>query len=47
MAAYLIADTHVMDQKTYDEYKLQVAPVIAEFEGRFIVRRPLSCSRSR
>lgn len=38
MTAYIIADTHVTDQKTYDEYKRQMAPVIAKFGGRFIVR---------
>jgi len=38
MAAYVIADTHITDQKTYDDYKRQVAPLIAKFGGRFIVR---------
>lgn len=38
MAAYLIADMQITDQKTYDEYKRQVAPIIAKFGGRFIVR---------
>lgn len=38
MPAYLIADTHITDQKTYDEYKRQVVPVIAKFGGRFLAR---------
>ena len=38
MAAYLIADTQITDNQTYDEYKRQVAPVIAKFGGRFLVR---------
>jgi uncharacterized protein (DUF1330 family) len=38
MPAYLIADTHVTDQDTYDEYKRQVPPLIAKFGGRFLVR---------
>lgn len=38
MAAYLIADTLITDHQTYDEYKRQVAPVIAKFGGRFLVR---------
>lgn len=38
MAAYLIADTEITDPQTYDEYKRQVAPVIAKFGGLFLVR---------
>jgi len=38
MAAYLIADTQITDHRTYDEYKRQVAPTIAKFGGRFLVR---------
>jgi uncharacterized protein (DUF1330 family) len=38
MAAYLVADTDIVDHQTYDEYKRQVAPVIAKFGGRFLVR---------
>ena len=38
MPAYLIADTHITDDATYDEYKRQVAPLIAKFGGRFLVR---------
>ena len=38
MPAYLIADTHITDHATYDEYKRQVAPLIAKFGGRFLVR---------
>ena len=38
MTAYLIADTDITDHQTYDEYKRRVAPVIAKFGGRFLVR---------
>ena len=38
MAAYLVADTEIVDHQIYDEYKRQVAPVIAKFGGRFLVR---------
>jgi len=38
MPAYLIADTHITDQQTYDEYKRQVPPLVARFGGRFLVR---------
>lgn len=38
MAAYLIADTDISDHSTYDEYKRQVAPIVAKFGGRFLVR---------
>ena len=38
MPAYLIADTQITDHRTYDEYKRQVAPTIAKFGGRFLVR---------
>lgn len=38
MAAYLIADMLITDSETYDEYRRQVAPTIAQFGGRFIVR---------
>ena len=38
MAAYVIVDTLITDPQTYDEYKRQVAPLIAKFGGRFIVR---------
>jgi uncharacterized protein (DUF1330 family) len=38
MPAYVIADTHITDHKTYDDYKRQVAPLIQKFGGRFLVR---------
>lgn len=38
MTAYVIADTEITDQQTYNEYKRQVAPMIAKFGGRFLVR---------
>lgn len=38
MPAYLIVDTRaITDQQTHDEYRRQVAPVIAKFGGRLIV----------
>lgn len=38
MSAYLIADTQITNPQVYDEYKRQVAPLIARFGGRFLVR---------
>ena len=38
MPTYFIADVHVTDEKTYDDYKRQVGPQIAKFGGRFLVR---------
>lgn len=38
MTAYVIADTDITDHRAYDEYKRQVAPMIAKFGGRFLVR---------
>jgi len=38
MATYVIADTYITDHETYDEYKREVAPLIARFGGRFLVR---------
>ena len=38
MPAYLIADTNITDQATYDKYKQQVGPLIAKFGGQFLVR---------
>jgi uncharacterized protein (DUF1330 family) len=38
MAAYLIADILITDSQMYDEYRRQVAPTVAQFGGRFIVR---------
>lgn len=38
MPAYVIADTQITDHATYDDYKRQVAPLIARFGGRFLVR---------
>lgn len=38
MPAYLIADTHITDAQAYDEYRRQVAPLIQQYGGRFIVR---------
>lgn len=38
MPAYVIADTQITDHETYDDYKRRVAPQIARFGGRFLVR---------
>jgi uncharacterized protein (DUF1330 family) len=38
MAAYLIADIEVKDAATYDQYRGQVAPTVAKYGGRFVVR---------
>ena len=38
MPAYVIADTDITDQTTYEEYRRQVAPLVAKFGGRFLVR---------
>ena len=38
MPAYLIADVEVLEENAYDEYKRRVAPLIAKFGGRFLVR---------
>ncbi len=34
MGAYLIADVHITDPATYEEYKRQVSPLIAWMELR-------------
>ncbi|MBV9589437.1 MAG: DUF1330 domain-containing protein [Hyphomicrobiales bacterium] len=45
MAGYLIANIRVRDHKGFEEYRNQVAPLIARFKGRYLVRggelRPL------
>jgi uncharacterized protein (DUF1330 family) len=38
MANYLIANIEVTDAKGFDEYRQKVAPLIAHFGGRYIVR---------
>jgi uncharacterized protein (DUF1330 family) len=38
MAGYLIANIEVTDAKGFDEYRQKVAPLIAQFGGRYIVR---------
>ena len=38
MAAYLIADIDITDPATYEDYKRQVAPLIARFGGRYVAR---------
>jgi uncharacterized protein (DUF1330 family) len=38
MAAYMIANLNIFDQKTFDLYRAQVKPSIEKFGGRFLVR---------
>ncbi len=38
MPAYLIVENQITDQKTYDEYRRQVVPLISRFGGRFLIR---------
>src|SRR4029077_3195245 len=38
MAGYLIANISVRDSKGFEEYRKQVAPLIARFKGRYLVR---------
>ena len=38
MAAFLIADIHITDPTRYEDYKRQVAPLIARFGGRYVAR---------
>jgi len=38
MAAYLIANIEVIDPAAFDQYRVQVAPLIARFGGRYLVR---------
>ena len=36
MAGYLIANISVRDPKGFEEYRKQVAPLIARFKGRYL-----------
>lgn len=38
MAAYVIAEVEVTDPVAYEEYRKLVAPTIAQYGGRFLVR---------
>lgn len=38
MPAYVVAEVEVTDPAAYDEYRKLVAPTIAKFGGRFLVR---------
>ena len=38
MKAYLIANIAIRDPKRFPEYRDKVAPIIAQFGGRFLVR---------
>jgi uncharacterized protein (DUF1330 family) len=38
MTAFLIADIDITDPTTYEDYKRQVAPLIARFGGRYLAR---------
>ncbi len=38
MPAYFIVDVDVFEPHSYEEYRRQVAPTIAAYDGRFVVR---------
>jgi uncharacterized protein (DUF1330 family) len=38
MAAYLIAEVEVHDEKLFEEYKKLVPPTIAAYGGRYVLR---------
>jgi len=38
MAAYIIVDVSITDQKDYEEYKKLTPAAIAAYDGKFIVR---------
>jgi uncharacterized protein (DUF1330 family) len=38
MPAYLIAEHTITDAKTFEEYRVKVAPTIAKHGGRYITR---------
>lgn len=38
MPAYVVAEVEVTDPQAYDEYRKRVAPTIAKYGGRFLVR---------
>jgi uncharacterized protein (DUF1330 family) len=38
MPGYLIANVEIHDPAVYDQYRQKVAPIIAKYGGRFIVR---------
>ena len=38
MAAYVIADIEVTDPAAFEEYRQKVAPMIAKYGGKYLVR---------
>jgi uncharacterized protein (DUF1330 family) len=38
VAGYLIANIEVTDPPAFEEYRRQVAPVVARFGGRYLIR---------
>ena len=38
MAAYLIVDTEIKDQKAYEDYKIQAKPIVESYGGEYLVR---------
>ena len=38
MAAYLIADLDITDPVVFEEYRQQVAPLVAKYGGKYVVR---------
>ena len=42
MAAYVIADIEVTDPAAFEEYRQKVAPLIAKYGGKYLVRGGVS-----
>ncbi len=38
MSAYVVVEIEVQDPETYEEYKRQAPPSIAQYGGRYIIR---------
>ena len=38
MAAYLVVDTKIIDQETYEEYKILAKPIVESYGGEYLVR---------
>jgi uncharacterized protein (DUF1330 family) len=38
MPAYLIVDLDIHDEKTFEEYRAQVPPMVAKYGGEYLVR---------
>lgn len=38
MAAYIVVQIEITDPETYDTYRIQVAPILEQYGGQFLVR---------